>query len=164
MKRSIWFLIFVITLFLWKSNSALSQKAKVVKWLEVEKILAEKSDSLTVINFWATWCKPCVLEIPHFETVRKKMKDKPVRFRYISLDFKDQKKTKLDPFISKKMEGSTVWLLDETNYDLWINKIDPAWEGTIPVTVLLNNSKKIRKFVAREISETELEQLIQTLL
>ncbi len=143
---------------------AKAQKSKVVKWKDLEALMAEGGDSLTIINFWATWCKPCVKEIPHFEKLRKLFRDKPVRFRYISLDFKDQKSSKLDPFVLKNMKGARVWLLDETNYDTWISKVDPTWEGTIPVTLLVNNSKKIRKFVASELDEAQLHQIIQSFL
>ena len=159
MQKSLFIAIFFINLL-----TGFSQKARIIKWPEMEKILNDHSDSLTVINFWATWCKPCVKEIPHFESTRKANSSKPVRFIYISLDFYDQKKTKLDPFVKTRMQGARVFLLDETNYDKWISKIDPAWAGGIPVTLFVNNSKKIRKFYDSELSESQLNEIISTLL
>ncbi len=121
-------------------------------------MLSDTTDSLTVFNFWATWCKPCVKELPEFEKARAFFRNKPVRFRYISLDFANEKATRLDPFVRRKMAGSKVYLLDETDYNAWIEKLDPSWGGAIPVTLILNNAKKIRIFSPSELTY---EQLIQ---
>ena len=127
-------------------------------------MLADSSDSLTVINIWASWCKPCVKEIPGFEATRLKLKGKPIRFWYISLDFADDQKTRLNPFIKAKMKGASVFLLDETNYDKWLDKVDPNWQGAIPVTLFVNNSKKIKKFEDKELTELQLNEIISSLL
>jgi thiol-disulfide isomerase/thioredoxin len=153
---------FFISLFFISLLQGFSQKPRIIKWPEMEKMLNDPSDSLTVINFWATWCKPCIKEIPHFEDIRKANSSKPIRFLYISLDFSDQKKTRLDPFVKTRMQGAKVFLLDETNYDKWISKIDPGWAGGIPVTLFVNNSKKIRKFYNSELSESQLNEIIST--
>ena len=141
-----------------------SQKSSRIKLKDLEKLLADPADSLTVINFWATWCKPCVKEIPHFEATRKNLKNKSIRFWYISLDFADQQKTRLDPFVKAKMNGARVFLLDEVDYNQWLNKIDSGWEGSIPVTLFVNNSKKIKKFVGNELNEEQLNQIISSFL
>jgi thiol-disulfide isomerase/thioredoxin len=140
------------------------QKSKIIKWDKLQNLLDSPDDSLTVINFWATWCRPCVKEIPHFESLRKTIKNKALRFRYISLDFIDEKQTRLDPFVAKNMKGAHVWLLDETDYNAWIDKLDKHWAGGIPVTLFFNNAEKKRKFVDSELSEAELNQILKTLL
>jgi len=145
-------------------SESIAQKSKRIKWEEMEEMMGDSTDSLTVINFWATWCKPCLEELPFFERIRLKTKDKPVRFWYISLDFAEQQKTKLDPFIKARMPGAKVFLLDETNYDKWITKIDSSWQGSIPVTLVVNNSKKIRKFHNSELNEVQLNEIISSLL
>jgi len=156
--------MYLIFLLIQLSLPGFSQKSKLIKWAEMEKMLNDSSDSLTVINFWATWCKPCIKEIPHFETARKANTNMAIRFWYVSLDFEDQKKIKLDPFVKNRMHGAKVFLLDETNYDKWISKIDPGWSGGIPVTLFVNNSKKIHKFYNSELSESQLNEIISSLL
>jgi thiol-disulfide isomerase/thioredoxin len=136
------------------------QSARIIHWPEMQTMLADSTDSLTVINFWATWCKPCVQELPYFEKARAAFAGKPVRFRYISLDFASDFKSRLLPFISRKMPGAHVYLLDETDYNAWIDKVEPTWGGSIPITLFLNNPKKIRKFAPSELGY---EQLIQNI-
>jgi thiol-disulfide isomerase/thioredoxin len=151
-----------ILFFVFLSFSVFAQKSKVIHKADLEKMLSEKSDSLTVINFWATWCKPCVAELPFFEKAREKFRDKKVRFWLVSLDFADQKKSRLDPFLVKRKIFSTVFLLDEVNYDDWIPLVDPKWEGVIPITLFVNNSKNQRKFVNGELSLDKLIEIISS--
>lgn len=144
------------------STSGFSQKSKLIHKADLEKMLNNSDDSLTVINFWATWCKPCVAELPNFEKAKIHFKGMPVRFWLVSLDFADQKKSRLDPFLVKRKISSPVFLLDETNYDNWIPIVDSEWQGGIPVTLFVNNSKKDRKFVEGELSLEKLIEIIST--
>src|SRR5688500_11337052 len=57
------------------------------------------SDSVLVVNFWATFCKPCIEEIPYFETAVKKYEDKKVKLLLVSLDLKDQYPKKVTSFV-----------------------------------------------------------------
>jgi len=137
-------------------------QSRLVRWNEVEAILKEPGDSLTVMNFWATWCKPCVAELPHFEKVRLEMKEQPIRFFYISLDFAEEQNKRLNPFISRKMPGARVWLLDESDYNQWINKIEASWSGAIPATLFFQQSTGKRIFASGEMSEDKLRHEIQS--
>ena len=155
------FLFFIVVLsFSMLPSVSKAQSARIIHWPEMQAMLADTTDSLTVINFWATWCKPCVQELPYFEKARASFSGKPVRFRYISLDFAADFKSRLLPFISRKMPGAQVYLLDETDYNAWIDKVEPTWGGSIPVTLFINNPKKIRKFASSELGY---EQLIQNI-
>jgi len=154
--------IFLLSACLFCAVSKVSGQASVLAdWPRLEKLLAEENDSITVLNFWATWCKPCVAELPHFEKVRKEMKEKPIRFLYISLDFADEKIRRLDPFIEKKLPGARVWLMTETDYNRWISLIDPKWSGSLPATLLFHHSTKKRIFADAELSESKLKSLIE---
>lgn len=137
-----------------------AQKVPIIRWAQMDSILRSGDDSLTVLNFWATWCKPCVEELPHFEKLRKQFASKPVRFIYISLDFASEAKTRVQPFVNRKMQGATVLLLDETDYNQWINRIDPTWGGGIPMTLFFNNPKKIRIFADRQLAEEQLQDIL----
>jgi len=137
--------------------------SRIIKWGELEKILSDSTDNTTVINFWASWCKPCLREIPVFEKIRKEKSGTAIQFIYISLDFAKEKTEKLDPFVKNKLEGAKVLLLDEPNYNKWLRKVEPDWNGSIPMTLVLNNSRKKRLFASSEITEQKLRSMIDSI-
>ncbi len=98
-------------------------------------------DVVRVVNFWATWCKPCLAELPAFETLHEKYKDKKVEVILVSLDFPDQVQEKLIPFILKNQLKSDVILLDDPHGDVWIPKVSEDWSGAIPATVLISSEE-----------------------
>jgi len=134
-----------------------AQVKAVIKFPELEKLMAPKSDSILVINFWATWCAPCVKELPLFEAVHQE--NPQVKILLINLDFAD-KLDKVKSFVSRKKMQSEVYLLDEIDYNSWIDKVDKSWGGAIPATLIINPKTGRRKFVERELLPGELESLI----
>ena len=151
----------IVVLFLAISVPVHAQKVPLVLWSDIESFLAEPSDSVTVMNFWASWCRPCVAELPHFEKLRKENKFKNVRWVYVSLDFADEKAKSLEPVVEKKLQGARVWLLNETDYNQWMGKIDEKWSGSIPATLFYNHSTKKRIFAEAKLSESKLLSLIK---
>jgi thiol-disulfide isomerase/thioredoxin len=137
-----------------------AQKIENIGIPELEKILASPADELHVVNFWATWCPPCVTELPHFEKLSKEYQGKGVRFILISLDFPSQIETKLIPFLEKNKITAEVKVMTNLDYNSWIDKVDSGWQGNIPVTLFFNNAKKTRYFHPSEVTEKELRDLI----
>lgn len=139
---------------------AFAQKAEVVKFEKLDAIINQESEKVTVINFWATWCGPCVKELPYFKEVAAQNPD--VNVYLVSLDFVE-KLDRVNTFIEKKGLQSQVLLLDEMDYNSWIDKVDESWSGAIPATLLINSATGERKFVEKELKEGELEKLIAEL-
>jgi thiol-disulfide isomerase/thioredoxin len=137
--------------------------SRIIKWGELEKILSDSADSTTIMIFWASWCKPCLREIPVFEKIRKEKNVQAIRFIYVSLDFAKEKAEKLDPFVKNNLLGAKVLLLDEPNYNNWLKKVEPDWNGSIPMTLVLNNSTKKRLFAESEITEQKLRSMIDSI-
>jgi len=138
-----------------------AQEAKKVKITDLEKIIAESKGPL-VINFWATFCKPCMEEIPHFKKLQAKYEKDGLQLLFVSLDMQDDYPEKVNSFIKKKKMAST-WL-DETNADYFCPKIDQAWTGAIPATLFINNNRRYRKFIEESLTEEGLEKQIRDLL
>ncbi len=115
--------------------------------------------SVKVINFWATWCAPCVKELPFFEKVNQDNKD--VQVLLISMDYDlDPNPEKVKKFIDRKKIKSKVVILAEENPNDWIDKIDKNWTGALPSTLIINPTSGKRKLVQGELKEGELEKLI----
>lgn len=126
----------------------------------VRQLLARPSDTTYVVNFWATWCKPCVEELPNFEQVRAHHVTDKVRVVLISLDFKSKLAARVQPFVRQRNLLSTVWLLDETDANVYIDQIDPSWGGALPFTLVVNNAHNHRQVFERALSEAELEAAV----
>ena len=97
-------------------------------------------DKTYVINFWATWCAPCVKELPHFEEINKEFKDKNTEVILVSLDFPSQIETKLIPYLKRNKIKSKVILLDDSKMNTWVPRVSEQWDGGIPATLIVNAS------------------------
>lgn len=123
----------------------------------------QKDDEKTyVINFWATWCLPCVKELPYFEYLNQEYKGENVEVILVSLDFPNQKKKRLIPYINKKKLQSKVIHLDDPNEQEWIDKVDKNWTGAIPATLIYNKEK--RRFFEQSFSYEDLEYELKQFL
>jgi thiol-disulfide isomerase/thioredoxin len=115
--------------------------------------LTTPSDTIFVVNFWATWCAPCVAELPFLEQLSQQYKDKKVKVLLVSLDHKTQVATKVIPFIQKKNLSLEVVVLSEKDPNKWVYKVDSTWSGSIPATLVFDKSK--RQFYERSFDHFE---------
>ncbi|MCE9537955.1 MAG: TlpA family protein disulfide reductase [Bacteroidetes bacterium] len=138
-----------------------SQNVSVIKITDLEKRIRNNSDTTYIVNFWATWCVPCVKELPDFDSINTTYINKKVKVLLVSLDFKEDLKIKLIPFILTKKIRSEVVLLDELNANYFIPKISDEWTGAIPATLVINNQKKLNRFFEKKLNyeflKTEIE-------
>ncbi len=145
------------------SSFVFGQEIKSVKITDVEKIIAESKTPL-IINMWATWCVPCVQELPYFQDEVKKYRKDSVQLLLVSLDFKEAIPEGITKFMDKrKITAPVVWL-DETNADYFCPKIDAKWSGAIPATLFINNKTGYRNFVEAQISHEKLKNEIMAIL
>ena len=129
---------------------------------DLEYLFTQNSDSIQVINFWATWCGPCVAELPYFKEAAQQLEGEKVKFIFISLDFKKQFESRLLPFLEKNEllgEKFTLWDMD---YNSWIDKVDSDWSGAIPFTLIRTSGRSIGTEASFESAE-ELIELIKSM-
>jgi thiol-disulfide isomerase/thioredoxin len=128
-----------------------------------EKFLQKKDDRVYVINFWATWCGPCIKEMPYFEKLSQEYKNDNVEVLFVSLDFPHLYDSKLKPFIKDKNIKSKVIALNDVDMNTWIPKVDENWSGSIPATVIYRNdtSKFYEQSFTYESLETEVKQFLK---
>ena len=152
----------ILVLFLFYNLHA--QQIKFIDGSWIEKIKANTTDTIYVINFWATWCKPCVEELPDFEKLNKEFSQKNVKVILVSNDFKKQINTRLIPFVKKNNIKSEVVFMNETNPNNWIEKADKIWSGVLPATMIICHSKHFYHFNEGETTYNELVKLIEPLI
>ena len=128
----------------------------------IEPLFHKKDGKTYVINFWATWCKPCVAELPHFEHVKKEYESKNVEVILISLDLPTMVETNLLPFLEKHQLKSQVVLLDDPKQNEWIPKVSENWEGSIPATLIYNENQ--RAFFEKTFTLVELKNNLDQIL
>lgn len=119
----------------------LGQQIEVIKFDDLEKKYMNDSDTLYLVNYWATWCKPCIEEIPDFLKLSKLYKDQKFKMILVSLDFPSQIESRVIPFIKENNIQVEVLVLDD-DANVWINKVNKDWDGDIPVTQIIQNRKK----------------------
>lgn len=130
-------------------------------YADLEKAVLSDENTTYVVNFWATWCAPCVKELPHFEQLNSENKN--LKVVLVSLDFKNQYEAKLLPFIKKKAIKSEVVLLTDKDYNTWLPAVDKDWSGSIPATLVIKNGKKF--FVEKMFSSyEELNQYVNSII
>jgi thiol-disulfide isomerase/thioredoxin len=142
------FFIFLFFAFVLQAQKSVS----VYKIDDLLKRIHNNSDTVYVVNFWATWCKPCVQELPEFEKFNRENKTKIVKVLLVSLDFKEDIQKKLMPFLEKNKYSMECVLLDEINGNDFINKINTKWSGAVPATLFTTKNKKSEHFYEKKLS------------
>jgi thiol-disulfide isomerase/thioredoxin len=142
-----------------------AQAQEIPKWKigELETYI-QKTSTPTVINFWATFCKPCIGEIPYFQKLVSQYDKDSVKLLLVSLDMSEMYPEQINEFAGKFNFTAPIAFLDETNADVFCPKIDSGWSGAIPATLFINNKTGYRKFsegtIPEQAFETELKRLV----
>jgi len=136
-----------------------------VKPLNSTKDLDELKESLkgkvALVNFWATWCAPCVKEFPDLIKLYNNYKDKDFKLVFITTDVPEEIESKVIPFLKKNNVDFVTYYNNFQNVEELINYIDKDWEGAIPSTYIYNKDGKVTSsFLGKkEYSEFEKEIL-----
>ncbi|MBB6369841.1 TlpA family protein disulfide reductase [Chryseobacterium shigense] len=110
---------------------------------DLGKFLAQKNDTLYVTNFFATWCGPCIREIPHFKNKMQELHGKPVKFTFINLDDKSEWNSSVKTFAQENNLAGNIILLDGQKLDAtFFSNNFKQWDGgSIPFTYLRKGDK-----------------------
>jgi thiol-disulfide isomerase/thioredoxin len=131
-----------------------AQDIPVWKGSDLTRYIENAPGEVAVINMWATFCKPCIAEIPGMIEVQKEFGDK-VSLILVSVDMKSMYPKKLQQFLTKhRFDAPVVWL-NETNADYFCPLLDPEWSGSIPATLILNKRTGYRKCYVEVLSKND---------
>lgn len=157
--------LFLLVLFLMigavRTNA---QSVKIIKSDELFRMIdqCDEKNDIHVYNFWATWCAPCIRELPQFESINNAFGNVDVTL--ISIDDVDLLEKKVKPFLQKKNIKSQVVLLDETDFNEIIPGVDDSWSGAIPATVIVDCRNGEQLFFEKEFKEGELKETINKII
>jgi thiol-disulfide isomerase/thioredoxin len=146
MKRSL------IAPFLLTCLMGYSQSICVWKIEDLEKRVKKNTDTTYVVNFWASWCVPCIKELPDFDTINAFYAKNKIKVILVSMDFKEDLEKKVKPFVKNKNVQSEVVLLDEINGNYFIPKVSDGWSGALPATWIVNKKKSVDRFFEKKIT------------
>ena len=134
-------------------------QVEVLKFDQLDQLMDANSTELKVFNFWATWCGPCIKELPHFQDANELPN---VTVYLVSLDFIEELE-RVEKFVEKKKLTPRVFLLSETDYDAYMPKVSEKWSGAIPATLMISSSGK-EYFYESAFTKSELMNEINKLV
>lgn len=147
---------YLVVLFLFMSLYSIAQHVGIYKTNDLLKRIYNKSDTIYIVNFWATWCKPCIAELPAFEKINSESTSSTsatkVKVLLVTMDFKEDLKRRVMPFLKTNHYLTEVVLLDEINGNEFINKIAPEWTGAIPATIVTKNNKSRFEYFEKKVT------------
>jgi thiol-disulfide isomerase/thioredoxin len=152
------FVIVVVLLTMVSSKPHSSHKLKISPLMNR---IQQGADTSYVVNFWATWCIPCVEELPLFGRIDSIHKNEKVKVILMSLDFERDMETKMLPLLKKKNIHAEAHLVDEINDNEWMPKVDRSWQGNIPATLIVNTKNNYRLFLPRETTRNEIDSFLK---
>jgi thiol-disulfide isomerase/thioredoxin len=163
MRKSFWYVyiaaLFVLAL-LTACSKSVDQEIPKLSFDEFEPLLKKDNDTVYVINFWATWCKPCIKELPDFEKLNRNYADQKVKVVLVSLDFPNKHDELLIPFVEENNLKSEIVHLIDVDANSWIDKVSPLWSGSIPATVIYRGSSS--EFHESMLSYDQLTQIVES--
>jgi thiol-disulfide isomerase/thioredoxin len=154
--------VFAVIVVLIVTTTISAQEIKKIKITDLEKTIAEAKTPL-IVNFWATFCVPCIEEIPYFQQEVKNHAADNVQLILVSLDLSDDY-SKIAPFAKRRKFTAPIVWLDETNADYFCPRVDPQWSGAIPSSLFINNTTGYRKFYEEQLSHEKLKEAIAAML
>ena len=155
---------FLVALLFGLLGNIQAQQIKTVTPEWIDGIHASKSDTLYIINFWATWCKPCVEELTFFEQLADTCTNKKVKIYLVTTDMRKDIATRVTDFIKAKKLTQQVVFINELNADKWINKVSEEWSGAIPATLMIKGDIGYKHFKEGELTFEELQLLVNQVI
>jgi peroxiredoxin len=126
---------------------------------QVAKLVKNDTKDLLVINVWASWCGPCINEMPELVTMNRMYRGRNFKLVTISIDEADQKEAALK-VLREKHASCTNYLLRSGDKDALADALDKQWPGPIPYTMVIAPGGKVLYRKVNEFDPLELKRAI----
>jgi peroxiredoxin len=125
----------------------------------VARLVQNDTKKLLVVNVWATWCGPCVAELPEFVTMNRMYRGRPFRLVTLSMDAPEKKEEALKVLRDKHV-SCTNYLAEFKDRDKFADRLDKKWEGPLPYTLVIAPGGKVLYRKAGAIDPLEVKRAI----
>ena len=145
-----------------KVNEDWKKKPVTVTKIEVDELgslLANDSDNLRLVNFWATWCGPCIIEYPEFIELQRMYGGRDFEFVSVSLDSPDAEE-KVLKFLKNKYSAVPNYLVNSEDKYASIKVVGNDWDGSLPLTLLIEPGGKVYERIPGTIDPLALRRTI----
>jgi thiol-disulfide isomerase/thioredoxin len=137
------------------------EQARVITVSELTRELRSHRGRPVILHFWATWCVPCLTELPFLDRAAKLLSSKGVDFLPVSLDSPTQRSAQHVGALLTQRVRDPHWspILKVGDIDAFMTSIDPHWEGAIPVFFAFDSDTRMRRTHLGNINQAELDAL-----
>lgn len=126
--------------------------------------LAAREGRVVLVNFWATWCRPCLEEIPALMALEAELGDRGFDLVAVSLDYPGDQETLIAPFLDKWFPGFVTFLSLENDMDAIVSVVDPYWNEVLPTSYLIARDGTVAKRIQGGSTAEEFAAAIRPLL
>ena len=139
-----------------------AEPARVITVAELAKEIRSHRGRPVILHFWATWCAPCLTELPFLDRAAKDLRRRGVSFLPVSLDSPTHLSAKQVGALLAQRVRDARWspVLRVADIDAFITSIDPDWEGAIPVFFAFDSESRMRRTHLGNINQSELDALV----
>lgn len=130
----------------------------------IEAIERTNAADVVVLNFWATWCPPCVAEMPAFVRFQTEFAARPVKVISVSADHPDTLADRVRPFVQKHKLPFPVRVLSERDPTSIASALELDWNGALPATFVLDKGGRVAKAWLEEVRYDDLAAAVSVLL
>lgn len=145
------------------SSVAAQAPFPVVTPTQLRQLLQRQGDTLVVVNLWATWCTPCLAELPLFDSLARRYVHLPVRVWLVNVDSRARRQQVLR-FLARRRFQAHSLLLSYGRGDRWMDTVHPEWSGTLPATLFWRVTDSLSSLVEGEWTAAALEEHVQQYL
>ena len=140
---------------------AAAAAAELIDPAGLRKLLEAQRGKVVVLNLWATWCVPCLREIPDLVALERELAPRGVTLLGLSMDEPSALAAQVEPFRRKHFPAFRTWLRASEDMDALVSVVDPAWNEILPTTYLLGRDGKVAKKIQGKRTLELFRELIQ---
>ncbi|MCY3926995.1 MAG: TlpA disulfide reductase family protein [Acidobacteria bacterium] len=128
-------------------------------------VLEHHRGKVVVVNYWATWCIPCLQELPELDLLQERYGDRGLLVLAVSMDDPEKLEDRVRPFFAKRAPGLVSYLATAGDNSVdFVTSFDPEWPGALPTTMFFDRSGELNNIHLGRMLYSEFEEAVLELL